>query len=91
MRPLCNHLPVNRPAEVQAIRDLFARSPEFRDAVISDPVLGAGGAVVLEVRRDQETAFRVVAPTTEEAYALLHELVAPLVDRPRGEGACDGG
>ncbi len=70
--------PTDRLTVVQAILDLFAQSPAFRDAVISDPFIGPGGAVILDVKIGQETAFRVVAPTADEAYAVLYELVACL-------------
>ncbi len=72
-------LPSETLPEVQAIRDLLARSVAFRNAAIAEPVLGPGGAVILDVRCEQRTTFRVVAPTATEAYALLHELIAPLV------------
>ncbi len=67
------------PPEVQAIRDLFAGSVEFRNAVLASPVLGPTGATIIEVHRDQQIAFRVEAPTAAEGYALLHELITPLV------------
>ncbi len=65
--------------EVQAIRDLFAQSEVYRNAVLAEPALGPTGTTIIEVHRGQQTAFRVVAPTAAEGYALLHELIAPLV------------
>ena len=79
----CTRSPIDRPTVVQAIRDLFARSPDFRDAVISDPFVGPDGTVSLDVSVGQDTVFHVVAPTADEAYALLHELVDPLIDLAR--------
>jgi hypothetical protein len=64
MRSLsCHRPPIDRLTVVQAIRDLHAHSPAFRDAVISDPFVGPEGAAILDVRIGQDTAFRVVAPT----------------------------
>ncbi len=75
--------PIDRLTVVQAICDLDAQSPAFRDAVISDPFVGPEGAVILDVRIGQDTAFRVVAPTADEAYALLHELIDSMIDTAR--------
>ena len=86
----CTRSPIDRPTVVQAIRDLFARSPAFRDVLISDPFVGPEGTVSLDVSVGQDMVFRVVAPTPDDAYALLHELVAPLIDfgrRRRGIAA----
>ncbi len=74
-------VPSGNLAEIQAIRALLARSGALRKAVLAEPVLAPTGAVVLEVRCGQTTAFRVVAPTAADAYALLHELITPLIDR----------
>ena len=74
---------IDRLTVVQAIRDLHAQSPAFRDAVISEPLAGPGGAVILDVRIGRDTAFRVVAPTADEAYALLHELIDSMIDTAR--------
>ncbi len=87
MGPLSRHRPpTDRLTVVQAVRDGLARSPAFGDAVISDPSVGPGGAVVLDVRIGQETAFRVVAPTEDEAYAVLHELIGSVIDAARKAG-----
>lgn len=76
--------PMDRCTAVQGIRDLFARSPMLRDAAISDPLVNPDGAVAIDVSFDRgPTAFRVVAPTADEAYALLHELAASTVEPVR--------
>ncbi len=74
---------IDRLTVVQAIHDLHAQSPAFRDAVISEPLVGPAGAVILDVSIGQDTAFRVVAPTADEAYALLHELIDSMIDTAR--------
>ena len=72
----CHRPPIDRLTVAQ-VRDLHAQSPAFRNAVISEPepFVGPEGTVFLDVRIGQETAFRVVAPSADEAYALLHELI----------------
>jgi len=66
---------------VEMIRGVFARSPMFRDAAISHPVQGPRGEVTVEVRFDHgPTALRVTAPSQEEAYAILRELVSAMVE-----------
>ncbi len=75
--------PTDRPTVLQAVHDLHAQSPAFCDAVVSDPFEGPEGAVVLDVKIGQETALRVVAPTEDEAYALLRELVESILDTAR--------
>ncbi len=75
----------DRLSVIQAIRAIFARSPAFRHAVISDPLAGRQGQVALDVRFGREpTALRIVAPTADEAYALLHELATSMVESDRG-------
>jgi hypothetical protein len=76
--------PTDRLTLVQAICDLGAHSPALRDAVITDPFVGPEGAVILDVRIGQDTAYRVVAPTADEAYALLHELIHSMLDPAQG-------
>jgi hypothetical protein len=79
-RPLTDSLAV-----IQIIRRIFARSPVFQDALISNPRFGPGGEVIVDVSFDHDpAAFRVVAPTVEEAYAILHELATAMVEIERG-------
>lgn len=79
-RPLTDRLTV-----IQIIRGIFARSPVFQDALISDPRFGPAGEVLVDVSFDHDpAAFRVVAPTVEEAYAILHELASAMVEIERG-------
>ena len=75
-RPMFDRLMV-----AQVIHEIFARSPFFCDAMISQPLAGSKGEVALDVSFDQgPTAFRVVAPSEEEAYAVLHELATAIVE-----------
>ncbi len=74
---------IDRLDVVQAIRDLHAQSPAFRDALVSEPLVGPGGAVILDVSIGRDTAFRVVAPTVDEAYAILHELIDSMINTAR--------
>ena len=83
-----DRFPMDRCTAVQGIRDIFARSPLLRDAVLSDPRMKPDGTATIEVRWDQgPTVFRVVAATTGEAYALLHELAASTVEVVRRPAA----
>jgi len=78
-RSLTDHLTV-----LQIIREIFARSPVFQGALISDPQLGLEGQVIVDVSFDGgPAAFRVVAPSEEEAYAILHELASAMVEVER--------
>ena len=86
-----DRFPMDRCTAVQGIRDIFARSPLLRDAVLSDPRMNPDGTATIEVRWDQgPTVFRVVATTTGEAYALLHELAASTVEAVRRPAAWQG-
>lgn len=91
-RSLTDHLTV-----VQIIREIFARSPVFQGALVSDPQLGLEGEVIVDVSFDSgPAAFRVVAPSEEEAYAILHELASAMVEiegsrRGAGNGPGDTG
>ncbi len=86
MRTLsCHRPPIDRLTVVRALGDLHAQSPAFRDAVISEPepFVGPEGTVFLDVRIGRDTAFRVVAPSANDAYALLHELIDAMSDTGR--------
>lgn len=70
---------------VQVIRRIFSCSPIFRDATISDPYFGPEGEAIVDVSFDQRTtALRVIAPSVEEAYAILHELASAMVEVESG-------
>ena len=75
---------IDRLTLVEEIRRVFARSPIFRDAVISHPSQGPGGEVTVDLRCDHRpTVLRVTAPSDEEAFAILHELVSAMVEIER--------
>jgi hypothetical protein len=72
--------PLDRPTFVQKIRDVFGRSPVFREAQISDPLPSPDGGVSVEVRFGRAPAlFRIAAPSPEKAYAVLYELASSMV------------
>lgn len=72
--------PLDRFAIVEKIRDVFDRSPVFRDAQISDPLPSPDGGVSVSVRFGRAPAlFRIVAPSPEKAYAVLYELASSMV------------
>jgi hypothetical protein len=63
------------------IRAIFSRSPLFREPVISESLMGPKGEVTVDVSFDRgPTLFRVVAPSDEEAYAILYELAHAMVE-----------
>ncbi len=75
---------------LQGIQEIFARSPVFCDAMISEPFVGSEDDVAVDVSFERgSTAFRVVAPSEEEAYAVLHELATAMVELEQG-GAGSG-
>lgn len=66
------------------IRNVFAESPVFSDALISAPQAGPEGEVILEVGFGRDVPLlRVTALTVDEAYAVLHELASAMVDIER--------
>jgi hypothetical protein len=72
---------IERHARLHLIRDVFARSPLFREAAVSGPVLTREGEVGLDVSFDGgPTLFRVVAGSEDRAYSMLHELARAMVD-----------
>ncbi len=78
----------DRFTATQGILDMCARSSALRDAVISGPLAGCGGATTIEVDFGRHASvFRVVAPTADEAYALLYELAASMVGDGHGPAA----
>jgi len=78
---------IERHARVRLIRDVFARSPLFREAAVCGPVRTWDGQVGLDVSFDGgPTLFRVVAETEDRAYAVLHELALAMVDVDQQHG-----
>lgn len=76
--------PIDHLARVHLIREVFARSPLFREAVVSEPLLGPAGEVVLAVSFDRGPAMlQVVADTEEKAHAILLKLAEAMVDVER--------
>ena len=72
---------IDRHARWHLIRDVYARSPLFREAAVSGPVLTRDGEVGLDVSFDGgPTLFRVVAESEDSAYAVLHELALAMLD-----------
>ena len=85
---LQNDVSIDRHARVRLIRDVFARSPLFREAVVSGPVLTRDGEVGLDISFDGgPTLFRVVAGSEDRAYAALHELALAMVEVDLSHGA----
>jgi hypothetical protein len=79
---------IERHARLHLIRDVFARSPLFRDAAVSGPVPTREGEVGLDVSFDGGPAlFRVVAGSEDRAYAMLHELALAMVEVDEMHGA----
>jgi hypothetical protein len=77
----CHRSPIDRLTLVQLIRGIFSRSPTFRESVISEAMPGRKGEVVLVVSFDRgPTLFRVVAPSAGEAYSMLYELAAAMIE-----------
>jgi len=71
---------VDGPTIMQKIRDVFGRSPVFREALISDPLPSPDGGVSVEVRFGPTPAlFRIVAPSPDKAYAVLYELASSMI------------
>ena len=71
----CHRLSNDRRTLVQLIRGVFARSPIFREAVISEPLSGPDGEAIVDVSFGYgRTAFRVIAPSEDDVYAILCDL-----------------
>jgi len=78
---LQDNVSIERHARLHLIREVFARSPLFREAAVSGPVLTREGEVGLDVSFDGGPAlFRVVAESEDRVYAALHELALAMVD-----------
>ncbi len=72
--------PMDRFAIVEKIRSLFARSPVFSGARISDAQTSSEGQVSVDVGFGGGPALiRIVAPSAEKAYALLYELASFII------------
>ncbi len=78
---LRNDAAIGRCAHAHLIREVFARSPLFREAAISEPVSSREGAWALDVSfNGGPTLFRVVAGSADKAYATLYELALAMVE-----------
>jgi len=72
---------IERHARLHLIRDVFARSPLFRNAAVSGPSPAGEGEIGLDVSFDGGPAlFRVVAGSEDRAYVMLHELALAMVE-----------
>jgi len=79
---------IDRLTRAHVIRDMFARWSLFRDAAVSELILGPQGKVELDVSFAGEPALvRVVAGSVNEAYAILHEVAVTMVDVEQGRWA----
>ncbi len=78
----------------ELIRRIFAESRVFSGALVSPPQVGPEGEVMLEVGFGRHPPLlRVVAPTAQKAYAILHELAGAMVDierRRHAQGSAPG-
>ena len=71
----CHRSSSDHSTLVQLVRGVFARSPIFREAVISEPLSGPDGEAIVDVSFGHgRTAFRVIASTEDDAYAILCDL-----------------
>ena len=83
---------IERAAHIHLIQEVFARSPLFRDAVVSAPVPTCDDRVALkETFGDGPVAFRVVSRSEGAAYAILHALADAMVEIDHLHGALAGG
>ena len=72
---------IDRCIHAHLIRQIFARSPLFREVSMSEPVRTRGGRLALDVSFDGgPTVFRVVAGSEGEVYASLYELALAMVE-----------
>lgn len=75
------HAPIDRLTRAHLIRETFARSPLFRDAAVSEPILTPESKLAITVGFDGGApVFGVVASSEDEAYAVLHELAVTMVE-----------
>ena len=76
MVAVSHHQPaIDQRTLVLLIRGVFARSPIFREAVISEPLSGPDGEAIVDVSFGYgRTAFRVIAPSEDDVYAILCDL-----------------
>ena len=77
----CHRFSIDRLTLVQLIRGIFARSPIFREPVISEPLMAPNGEVAVDVNFGYgPRVFRVVAPSEDEAFSILYELAFAMVE-----------
>ena len=87
----CASSRIDPPTIVQKICDLFDQSPAFREARVSPPRLTSDGDVVVEVSfAAGPVRFRIVAPSTDTAYAVLHELASAIIEAEGSRGGTPG-
>ncbi len=80
----CQRAELDRVTFVEAIRGVFARSPIFCGATLSEPRLGPREDVTVEVSFDHgPPALRVTAASDEKVYTILHELASTMVEIER--------
>jgi hypothetical protein len=73
--------PDERSTREQMVREIFGRSPLFRDVAVSAARLGASEDVALDISfAGGPTVFRIVAGSESAAYALLCELAVSMVE-----------
>jgi hypothetical protein len=71
----CHQSTIDHRMLVQQIRGVFARSPIFREAVISALLSGPDGEAIVDVSFGHgRTAFRIVASCEDDVYAVLCDL-----------------
>ena len=77
----CYRPTLERQAFEEAIREVFAQASLFRDVRLSEPATQPTGEVAVDVSFEGgPTVFRVVAPSEEQAYGILHELARAMVE-----------
>ena len=76
MVAVTHHQPaIDQRTLIQRIRGVFARSPIFREAVISELLSGPDGEAIVDVSFGQgRTAVRVVASSEDEVCEILCNL-----------------
>jgi hypothetical protein len=87
----CASSRIDPPTIIQKICGLFDQSPAFREARVSPPRLTADGEVIVEVSfAGGPVRFRIVAPSTDTAYAVLHELASAIIEAERNRAGTPG-
>ena len=80
----CQRAELDRVTFVEAIRGVFARSPIFCGATLSEPRLGPREDVTVEVAGPWTSGVACYRPLPDEkVYAILHELASTMVEIER--------